>query len=340
MPDNITRAEDTYQAVDNQREAGRAVNHTGFPGKFLLILDYIFVLRPMILIPVWIFLLLGYHFGSQAAGTNYSRWFPSAGLAGTFLIFTGLAGGIYIMNQIADRISDARNRKCFFITDGIIPLRVAWIYISLLFLVALAGSTFFNWQYRVLMLISILLGYMYNMRPFHFKGRAFWDVAANAIGVGLLSFGIGWTAVTALSSGEGMHIRAIAYTLAVAGVSANTIVADMEGDQSAGEKTTALLIGRKKCGALALFLMIASVAAAFAVSDWHCFAASGLSLPLFVVALISDRVKWYMTSYKLATLIFALVTALLFFWFAPLVFICIGLTKWYYSKRFNLRYPF
>ncbi len=340
MPERMTRVEETDQAIDDRREVGRVVSHTGFLGRLLPLLDYFFILRPMILIPVWLFLLLGYHFGAQSVGMSYSRWLPSLKLGVTFLAFTSLVGGIYIMNQIADRVSDAKNRKCFFIADGIISLRRAWIYIALLYGLALAVSYFFDWEYRMLMMLSILLGYLYNMRPFHFKGKAFLDIASNAVGNGLLNFGIGWAVVAPLRAGESMQIHAVAYMLAVAGVFTNTTVADMEGDLIAGEKTTALLIGRRMSGQLALSFMIASAVVAYVISDWYCLAAASLSLPLFAVALMSDEMKWYMMSCKLTTLFFALAAALLFFWFAPLLFGCILLTKWYYRKRFNLRYPF
>lgn len=340
MAGRMTGAEETYKAVDSEREVGRARDYPGFAGKFLSALDYLFVLRPMILIPVWLFLLLGYHFGARSAGLSYSPFLPSLKLGATFLAFTGLVGGIYIMNQIADRVSDARNRKCFFIADGIISLRRAWLYIVLLYLAALAVSAFFGWEYRILIVASILLGYLYNMRPFHFKGRAFLDIASNAVGNGMLNFAIGWAAIAPLSVGEGAYIHAVPYMLAVAGVFTNTTVADMEGDLVAGERTTALFMGRRASGVLALLFMTASAIVAYMVSDWFCLSAVGLSLPLFAVALISDRVRWYMVSYKLTTFIFALAAGVLFWWFVPILIGSILLTKWYYRLRFNLKYPF
>lgn len=340
MGERITRAKETYSAAEKSAEAGRVRRYPGLFGGLLSFLDYLFVLRPMILIPVWLFLLLGYHFGAESVSLSYSPRLPSSRLLVTFLAFTGLVAGIYIMNQVADRVSDARNRKCFFVADGIISVGRAWVYIAILFLAALAVSVLFSWEYRAIIVLSIVLGFLYNLRPFHFKGRAFLDILSNAIGNGLLNFGIGWAVVAPLTAGVGMYLHAIPYMLAVAGVFTNTTVADMEGDIVAGEKTTAIFMGRRWSGLLALCFMLASALTALFLRDWFCLGASGLSLPFFLLALFNNKTRWFMVSYKVTTLIFALVACLLFFWFLPILIGCILVTKWYYRVRFNLKYPF
>jgi len=340
MGEKITRAKETYSAVERSAEVGRVRRYPGPFGWLLSFLDYLFVLRPMILIPVWLFLLLGYHFAAESVSLSYSPWLPSCHLLATFLAFTGLVGGIYIMNQIADRISDARNRKCFFVADGIISLGRAWVYIAILFLAALIVSVLFSWEFRAIIVLSIVLGFLYNLRPFHFKGRAFLDILSNAVGNGLLNFGIGWALVAPLTAGSGMYLHSIPYMLAVAGVFTNTTVADMEGDIVAGEKTTAIFMGRRWSGLLALCFMLASALTALFLRDWFCLGASGLSLPFFLLALVRNKTGWFMISYKITTLIFALVACLLFWWFLPVLTACILATKWYYRVRFNLKYPF
>ncbi|MCK4255704.1 hypothetical protein KAX35_02355, partial [candidate division WOR-3 bacterium] len=76
------------------------------------LLDFIFLLRPILLIPVWIIFLLGYY---RAGGTMLG---DSRYLMPGFIVFTLLMGAIYIINQIADIETDRINNKLFILPKG------------------------------------------------------------------------------------------------------------------------------------------------------------------------------------------------------------------------------
>ena len=84
----------------------------------LALLDYVFLLRPVILVPGWVFLLLGYHSGRAWVGEPASPWYPPGRLLLSLVIFTAIMGAIYILNQICDREADRLNRKLFLISEG------------------------------------------------------------------------------------------------------------------------------------------------------------------------------------------------------------------------------
>lgn len=83
-------------------------------------LDYIFVLRPVLMVPVWTILLLGHHQGSRYAAFNRS-------LPWLFMFSTLFIGGVYLLNQIYDLESDRKNKKLFFLVEGYISKKNAWV---------------------------------------------------------------------------------------------------------------------------------------------------------------------------------------------------------------------
>src|SRR3989304_3784451 len=56
-------------------------------------LDYIFVLRPVLMVPVWTILLLGHHQGSRYGFSDRSLFW-------LFIFSTLFIGGVYLLNQI------------------------------------------------------------------------------------------------------------------------------------------------------------------------------------------------------------------------------------------------
>ena len=300
------------------------------------VLDYLMLLRPTLMGPVWIFLFLGYLFGSGEGFLRFTLRLP-AKFWWTFFSYSLLMGVVYILNQITDRESDRRNRKLFLIADGIIPLWAAFLYAGVLTVISLGiawrlGPTLF-----LLYLLSLLMGALYSVRPFLFKGRPFLDLLSNALGYGLVNFLVGYATAAPLGAEAFKH--ALPYVLAVGGVFLNTTIPDIPGDQAAGEITTGVKLGPRKTAWLAfLFLLGALIASAWAW-DSFCALGSALALPPFGLAALKGGEFFIKLSYRLAGAFFALIVGLRFPPFFFLGLATLLLMRFYYKTRFGLDYP-
>jgi 4-hydroxybenzoate polyprenyltransferase len=198
-------------------------------------MDYFMLLRPTLFLPLWIFFLLGAHYGEGEI---------SLGAVSVFILYTMLMGGVYIFNQIVDRESDRKNKKLFLISDGLIPLKNAYIEMSVLFIIAVFGSFLLGLNIFSAFMISLFFGITYSLPPVETKGKPFLDIIWNATGYGVLAFIVGWLSVAEASIA--MFLIAIPYFFAVAAVFVNTTIPDIEGDRGEGKVTTGVFLGKKK----------------------------------------------------------------------------------------------
>ncbi len=312
-------------------------NNPSHPGGPARPLDFVFLLRPMILIPVWTFYLLGAHHGSTSSGQQIQLQNLLVGFAS----FTALLGAIYIINQIADRKADLANRKLFLIPQSIITLRAAWLETGLLAAVSLlAGLFFLPPGYFWILISSLALGAIYSLEPVRLKKRPFFDVTANAVGNGVLNTMAGWLAIGAPLSGLTVLLP---YPLAVASVHLTTTLADIEGDMHSGLKTSGVLLGPHRGIMISTGLMIAAVASAALVGNRLAFYASLFSLPIFLLPAYSVRKAFspsgILLPAKAATLIFSVTAGFLFPLYIPFVALVILFTRLYYRRRFQMSYP-
>ena len=92
--------------------------------RFLGALDYVMLLRPTVLMPVWTMTLLGAYQSSQ---TEHGLVWLSGPLSllWTLLLYTLIMGAVYILNQLADAETDALNNKLYLIAQNDISCRAA-----------------------------------------------------------------------------------------------------------------------------------------------------------------------------------------------------------------------
>ena len=301
------------------------------------IADYIFLLRPMILIPVWTFFLLGSYHAMNPGEIEP----PPQKIIPGLVSFTFLLGAIYIVNQISDKETDLANKKLFLIPYGIISMRAAWIETAVLTLASIAISALYlNIQFTIILIISGALGAAYSLKPLRFKGRIALDVLSNAIGNGVLNTLAGWVVV---STGTDGLIKLTPYPFAVAAVHLATTLADIEGDRKNRIKTTGAALGEKNSIIISTLLMAIAVVASAAVNNRIAFFASIVTLPVFLIParagspeLIRSRalipVKW-------ATIIFSIAAGLAFRGYLIWIAFVILITRLYYKKRFSIKYP-
>lgn len=288
----------------------------------------------MILIPIWTFFLLGaYHSPSSSSE-------PGSILSG-ISTYTALLGAIYVINQITDRETDRRNDKLFLISRGIITVKGAWIEAAILAASSLiAAFLFLPSVFMVITAASLFLGLAYSLEPVRLKRRPFLDVAANAVGIGILNTMAGWAA--AGGNFEGLHVL-LPYPFAVASVHVITAIADIEGDSEQGLRTTGVVLGRRSGVIVSVVLMLIGAAISMLVRNRLALYACLLSLPFFLVAVYpgkeGNKESSILFPAKTATLAFSIMAGIAFRIYLPILALVILLTRLYYRKRFRIEYP-
>jgi 4-hydroxybenzoate polyprenyltransferase len=294
------------------------------------VLDYFFLIRPSVLIPCWTTLLLGCQY---ARGGVLSLTFPVR----AFVLYSAVMGGSYILNQLFDIESDRRNKKLFLLSGNMIPLWAAIVEMLLLWTIGVYLALGYPAAFKILVAVSLAMGILYSLPPVKLKGRPLVDLAGNGLGYGLVSFLVGFS-IYALFDPRAC-VYAIPYVLAVGGVFVNTTVVDMEGDQAAGEMTTAVLLGRPGSYVLALLLVVASLVTSIFVRNYPCLITAAVSLPLFVFALIRQDRKSTTLSFRVPPFILALTAGFFFPIYLVVLALLLMLMRWYYKKRFGYDYP-
>lgn len=299
-------------------------------------LDYIFLLRPLILIPSWNFLLIGSFLARGRGGFTHEIVFG-------LILYTCVMGGIYILNQIADRDSDRINKKLFLLSEGLISVKSAYVEMTILWLIALAGAWLFDVSVFIFIIISLVMGIMYSLPPVKLKGKPILDTLANGIGYGAVNLAVGWLLVRSFESGLFIHF--IPYVLSISAVFINTTVVDMEGDKQTGEMTTAVVLGPMVSYLVSALLMVSAVIFSWMLRDLVCLIASVSSLPLFAYTAIqyavTQKVNRNITiaSFRVPGIIFTLITCYLFPPYIVVMIVVLVGMRLYYKYRFGISYP-
>ena len=298
--------------------------------------DYLFILRPLILIPCWNFLLIGTYLAQQKRG------FTPDILLG-LVIYTALMGGVYILNQITDRETDRINKKLFLLSEGYVPVRYAYIEMVLLWIVAILLALKFSYLFLIFIGISLLLGVFYSLPPVKLKGKPLLDTLSNGFGYGVINFAVGWLLVRSFDMA--MFIKFVPYFLSISAVFINTTIVDIEGDRKAGEKTTAIFLGKQVSLVCSTVLMAAAILTAYMMKDLVCLIPAVLSFPLFVYGAVYSLLKneqnrkLTIASFRLPGLLFTLVTVYLFPLYSIVLLVVFLGMRLYYKKRFRINYP-
>jgi 4-hydroxybenzoate polyprenyltransferase len=298
--------------------------------------DYLFILRPLILIPCWDFLLIGGFLARQRGG------FSQEIILG-LIIYTALMGGVYILNQIMDIETDRINKKLFLLSAGYVPVWAAYLEMVLLWAAALILSLRFGPVFFVFIALSLVMGIVYSLRPIKLKGRPILDTLANGVGYGVINFAVGWLLCRDFT--WIMFLRFLPYFLGISAVFINTTIVDLEGDERSGELTTAVLLGPGLAYLVSSLLMTGAAIAAALLKDLVCLTPVLGSLPFFIYCAIHYKTKnrvdrrSTIISFRLPGMIFTLVTIVLYPPYLPFLIIILLGMRIYYKKRFGLSYP-
>jgi 4-hydroxybenzoate polyprenyltransferase len=311
------------------------------------IIDYGFLLRPMLIVPVWTISLLG----ARAAEWRVRSANPFTIDRYPFLPFTNddlhlllllllatmMAGGIFILNQIYDIESDRRNKKLFLIADGHVAPTEAWGLYFFATFASIVGAFLFNWQLGILFVVGALLGLQYSLPVFNVRENPYKAFRNNILGHGMLAFLFGWVMTQSFNI-EGI-VKSIPYALAVGAVYLNTTLPDIEGDKAFGKRTYGAEWGVFKSLRTSLTLVVLSIIFAIMSADWAFVIASAVSLPFFAAARFKQSIKLATLASKTAILLLSLLAAFYYPPYLVLLLLTILASRIYYSSKFSLDYP-
>jgi 4-hydroxybenzoate polyprenyltransferase len=293
--------------------------------------DYIFLTRPILLIPLWTLLLLGYY---RAGG---ERFLINSDFLSLFLVYTLLISAVYILNQIMDIKSDAINKKHLLLAEGLISVKSAYIEFTILLVAALALMLRLSLHYVIFLLISFLFGIIYSIPPIKFKDRPILDFVINAIGYGFLNFSLGWLTEKPFSAKTVLY--SLPYVFAVGAIFINTTILDIEGDKKAGSNTTGVFLSQARALKLSTVFIILCVIITVVVKDWICFIPSIIALPIFVFAAVKKDIKYIFLSIGIGGPLLVLITGVFFPYFLALFLGVFIFLRLYYRTKFGINYP-
>ncbi len=318
--------------------------------RFLKLFDYIFVLRPSLFFAVWTIFLAGFFvqnkFGVAVLNPaiNDSRVHVAENdFLWISLLLTFLMGAVFILNQIMDRHTDSQNKKLFLISEGHITPRAAYIEASILVLVAVVFAFKYSLSMGILFVeIIILIGIIYNFKPFNWKDKPILGLVTN-IFLAFLLFTAGWI-IHGLYKQE-LLIHAIPYVSAVAAVYLYTTLPDVDGDASAQKLTFGVKYGFKATVYCGFLLLLITLISAYILKDELIFYPAFFSVPFYVWVLIKLRLEDVYRAIRFPILLLALTICIKYkieFDSYGYFLILVGvyyISKLYYKLRFGIDYP-
>lgn len=303
----------------------------------LRLLDYVFVLRPANLVPLWLFYLNGARLAMRTSDLPLGFFHPSGRVLVGFAAMTAVLGFGYLANQIADVETDRLNRKLHFLPSGLISLRSAWTEAALLVAVAAGLSVWVTASFRWALAAALVLNMTYSLPPVRAKAKAPCDIIWNALGFGIVATLAG--ASSAAGPSAAIAWRSVAYALAVGGVFASSTILDISGDRALGLRTSAVSLGERRTGALSIALLSAAAVTGAIARDGIALFGSALSLPLMVWAHMTGERAHRIAAGEVSVGVFALLVGLR----CPALLALLALvyfgSRGYYRARFGVCYP-
>ncbi|MCZ6767519.1 MAG: UbiA family prenyltransferase [bacterium] len=294
--------------------------------------DFIFVLRPLILIPAWSFFLIG---AAQSSGSGLPAGsFPPATVLKSLTAILIVA---YLINQIFDKDADRRNNKIFYLANGIFSEWMLLVIAGAFFVVAsVTFQAAENFQ-RGPLVLALFLALVYSLPPIRLCARPVLDVGANAVGYGGIAFVLGHTVFNpSLRDALG---ESIPYMLMVGATFLHTTILDVEGDRDSGKVSTAVWIGVKRSAILAVGLHAAAVVVAALSGHMMTLAVTGIGFPISVYACVRTNKRTSSALVQSSILIVTVAAVVAWPVYLSIVLPLVLLARYYYKRRFGITYP-
>jgi 4-hydroxybenzoate polyprenyltransferase len=293
-------------------------------------LDYLFVIRPALMPPVWTILLLGHH---RSALISKESNLPGLIL----LLVTFLVGAVYILNQIFDIESDRLNQKLFFLAQGYIPKISALFEMILFNLISIIPAFLISRELGILFVLGMVFGFLYSVPPFSFKNRPIAGFMLNALAHGNLAFLLGWCMNQSLSM-QALY-SSLPYMFAVGAIYLNTTIPDIDGDRRVGKITLAVRWRKEKVLVLTTLLVATAIVLSILVKDIPFLFASSLSLPFFIYSAFTKKERAIVLATKVSILLLSIGAVIFYPWYFAILILGFVGTRLYYKARFDLDYP-
>ncbi len=335
------------QVVENRVEevasdfsdAAEVRNASAGSQRFVRLFDYLFVLRPTLFFPVWTVFAAGF-FMARRGGSVAAAQSLSSGTGWVFIIaasLTALMGSVFVLNQIVDIHTDRVNNKLFLIANGYIRRRIAYLEAGLLCLLALGLAFGYSGAMGGLFVAILwVTGIFYSLPPFLWKDRPVAGLVANMLGA-MLIFAAGWAVVSTGLKGAWLH--SLPYALAVGAVYLFTTIPDKAGDERFKKLTFAVKYGDRCAIYWGTGFEVAALVTAVALHDPIILYPALLSAPFFLRAAWFRREKEVVQAIKFPILLLALAICVYWPFYLLVLLGTFYLSKWYYRRRFGLRYP-
>ena len=312
-------------------------------GFFIKALDCFFSTRPLLLVPVWAYGIFGLF---KAIGPNAFRHWPyfSAGKQWSvflwMIVFSCSVSMVYVINQLADIEADKKNGGLPLIAGGIVSIKAATITAVIAGAFSLAAPLIFGkFSIALLSAFSMALGALYSCRPTRLSGRPYLDFLANALGFGIIAFGMGYVCGGKSLLTLRFLADALPYTLLMCAGSISSTLPDIAGDQLDGKVTTAVKLGKKNAHTLAMLFIITAGVSAGLGRDMVALICSGAALPLYIAYAIKPHRKLEEATYKVGGAIMMFLCAVILPILVPAGLLLFFATSSYFKIRHKVKYP-
>ncbi len=302
--------------------------------------DVIFLSRPVVLVPVWGFSVLGYHNASSRTVTAASPLELSDFFR--MLLFSFAVGAVYILNQIADAKVDAKNSGFALLAQGGVSFTTAYVAMALYLSLSVILPLFVGMpQMAMFSLAAWFVGLVYSIRPAYFTGRPVLDFLSNAVGYGVVAYGVGWFLATDMESVRSVSFvkSSMAYVLCMSAGSISSTLPDIEGDAREGKVTTAVLLGKKGAHMLATLLLAGAWAYGIYLQDWIVIATAGCTLPLYITYFFFSTGRMMELTYKGGGAVLMCAAGVVYPLFLLTGAAVLAATMLYFRIRYGVRYP-
>ncbi len=316
--------------------------------QILRIFDYLFILKPVWLFPVWMLFLAGYYLESElqgaVAGTNGLAPRPFDNLLIMGAALTLLMGAVFALHQVMDRESLHRSRVQLISPGHLTPKSAFIESVVLLVLAILAGFVFSVKIGLVFLLVLLITGYFYSFSPFRFKDSPVAAMLINGLGT-LAVFCVGWFVNGHIS--QDLFVSAMPYVFAIMAIHVYASVPEKDKSEYTDEEknTFALKYGLGTTVYVGLLFELIALALSYYLQDELIFYPTFFSLPFFIWAAISvDKVEM-VRAVKYPIFILAITLCFkwgtvhsgsVFFYFIACVYL---FSKFYYRLSFGVNYP-
>ncbi len=273
---------------------------------------------------------------------EYPLWIFNFDLS-TVLVFIGItliSSGTFIINQITDKGSDAKNQKLFLIGEYI-EIKNAQKFsnvISVLGILLLVLGNLILVPFGIS--IYILWGITYNKSPFEWKKHPYLGILTN-VAIGIILFLMGWLQVAGIEGIEILNLVILMtpYVLCFTAVSLMTNIPDIKGDISESANTFSVVFGRRTTSIIATLIVILAFYLSYENSDPIASTASLSSIPFFMFALFRNLDKDILRAIRYPIFLLNFFVFAVYPWLFVSVFIIYYISKYYYWHRFDLHYP-